>query len=144
MNESPPVRRPFRVLVVEDNPHVAELIVDGLDGAARRELGGRIQFEFDVVADGQIALEHARDHAPDLVICDIYMPVLDGASLIKRLRNTPEMANLPVLALSAGGQEARVAAKEAGANHFLDKPVRLSEVLEAALRLLEVPKIIIG
>ena len=125
-----------RILVVEDNPHVAELIVDGLDGASRRELGGRVTFDFDIVNDGQIALEHVRTTIPDLVICDIYMPILDGATLIKRLRTMELLANVPVLALSAGGDTARAAALEAGANAFLDKPVRLQEVLEVSLRLL--------
>lgn len=132
-----PERAAVRVLVVEDNPHVAELIVDGLDGASRRELGGRVAFEFDIVNDGQIALEHVRTSIPDLVICDIYMPILDGASLIKRLRSSELLANVPVLALSAGGDHARALALEAGANAFLDKPVRLQEVLEHALRLLD-------
>ena len=49
--------RIVRVLLIEDNPHVAELITDGLDGAARREMGGRVAFIFDVVGDGQMALE---------------------------------------------------------------------------------------
>ncbi len=129
-------RTAVRVLVVEDNPHVAELIVDGLDGASRRELGGKVQFEFDIVHDGQIALEHIRTTIPDLIICDIYMPILDGASLIKRLRHSDVLAAVPVLALSAGGETARAAALEAGANAFLDKPVRLQEVLELALQLL--------
>lgn len=132
-----PEKAAVRVLVVEDNPHVAELIVDGLDGASRRELGGRVAFEFDIVNDGQIALEHVRTSIPDLVICDIYMPILDGASLIKRLRSSELLANVPVLALSAGGDHARAIALEAGANAFLDKPVRLQEVLEHALRLLD-------
>ncbi len=137
MDEPAPTKTAVRILVVEDNPHVAELIVDGLDGASRRELGGRVTFEFDTVNDGQIALEHVRTSIPDLVICDIYMPILDGASLIKRLRNMELLANVPVLALSAGGDTARAAALEAGANAFLDKPVRLQEVLEVSLRLLD-------
>ena len=137
MDEPAPTKTAVRILVVEDNPHVAELIVDGLDGASRRELGGRVTFEFDTVNDGQIALEHVRTSIPDLVICDIYMPILDGASLIKRLRNMELLASVPVLALSAGGDTARAAALEAGANAFLDKPVRLQEVLEVSLRLLD-------
>lgn len=137
MDEPAPTKTAVRILVVEDNPHVAELIVDGLDGASRRELGGRVTFEFDTVNDGQIALEHVRTSIPDLVICDIYMPILDGASLIKRLRNMELLSSVPVLALSAGGDTARAAALEAGANAFLDKPVRLQEVLEVSLRLLD-------
>ena len=49
--------RIVRVLLVEDNPHVAELITDGLDGAAGRDLGGRVAFIFDGVGDRQIPLK---------------------------------------------------------------------------------------
>jgi CheY-like chemotaxis protein len=131
--ESP---RIVRVLLIEDNPHVAELITDGLDGAARREMGGRIAFIFDVVGDGQMALERLQQVEPDLIICDVYMPVMDGAQFIKHLRAHPQAAKTPVIALSAGGPPAREAAMSAGADVFLDKPIRLNEVLTAAGKLL--------
>ncbi len=56
--------RTLRVLLLEDNPHVAELICDGLDGAARREMGGRIGVVFEVVGDGQMALDRLAQVAP--------------------------------------------------------------------------------
>ena len=85
-------RRPriVRVLLVEDNPHVAELITDGLDGAARRELAGQVAFIFDVVGDGQMALERlaAGRARPDHL--DVYMPVMDGAQFLRHLRARPQ------------------------------------------------------
>jgi CheY-like chemotaxis protein len=131
--ESPKI---YRVLLVEDNPHVAELITDGLDGAARRELGGRVAFVFDVVGDGQMALDRLEDIEPDLIIVDVYMPVMDGASFLRHLRAHPQTTRTPVIALSAGGPAAREAAMAAGADVFLDKPLRLAEVLGAASKLL--------
>lgn len=131
--------RIVRVLLVEDNPHVAELITDGLDGAARRDMGGRIAFVFDVCGDGQAALERLRTIEPELIILDVYMPVMDGAQLLRHLRQNAQTANTPVIALSAGGQQAREAAMHAGANVFLDKPIRLNEILAAAGRLLAHP-----
>ena len=128
--------RIVRVLLVEDNPHVAELITDGLDGAARRELRGRITFIFDVVGDGQMALERLRTVEPDLIICDVYMPVMDGAQFLRHLRASPNLAATPVIALSAGGQAAREAAMQAGANIFLDKPIHLRDVLRSVGQLL--------
>ena len=128
--------RIVRVLLIEDNPHVAELICDGLDGAARRELGGKIAFIFDVVGDGQMAIDRLQQIEPDLIICDVYMPVMDGAQFLRHLRAQPQSAKTPVIALSAGGPPAREAAMGAGANVFLDKPIRLNEVLNAAGRLL--------
>jgi len=129
--------RIVRVLLVEDNPHVAELICDGLDGAARRELGGRVAFVFDVVGDGQMALDRLQQVEPDLIICDVYMPVMDGAQFLRHLR--AHHKSTPVIALSAGGPAAREAALAAGANVFLDKPIRLNEVLRAAATLLNPP-----
>ncbi len=131
--------RLVHVLLVEDNPHVAELITDGLDGAARREMGGRVAFSFDVVGDGQLALERLAANAttsPDLIILDVYMPVMDGASFLRHLRADERAHKIPVIALSAGGLAAREAAMDAGADVFLDKPLRLNEVLAAATKLL--------
>jgi CheY-like chemotaxis protein len=132
MSDQPKV---VHVLLVEDNPHVAELIADGLDGAARREMAGRVAFVFDVVGDGQMALERLLTVQPDLIILDVYMPVMDGASFLRHVRARPETNQTPVIALSAGGPSAREAAMSAGANVFLDKPLRLNEVLAAASKL---------
>lgn len=128
--------RPIRVLLVEDNPHVAELITDGLEGAARRDLHGRVAFVFDVCGDGQAALERVEQAAPDLIILDVYMPVMDGAQFLRILRTREHLAKTPVIALSAGGIAARESAMAAGADVYLDKPIRLSEVMEAAAKLL--------
>jgi CheY-like chemotaxis protein len=136
MQSEPELPRIVRVLLIEDNPHVAELITDGLDGAARRELDGRLAFIFDVVGDGQMALDRLDHVDPDLIILDVYMPVMDGAAFLRHLRARPKQSDTPVLALSAGGPAAREAAMSAGADIFLDKPLKLNEVLQAALDLL--------
>jgi CheY-like chemotaxis protein len=128
--------RIVRVLLVEDNPHVAELITDGLDGAARRDMAGKVMFIFDVVGDGQMGLERLQTVQPDLIILDVYMPVMDGAQFLRHVRARPETAKTPVIALSAGGPSAREMAIAAGADVFLDKPLRLNEVLGAAAKLL--------
>ncbi len=135
----PEATRIVRVLLIEDNPHVAELICDGLDGAARREMAGRIAFIFDVVGDGQMALDRLQQVEPDLIICDVYMPVMDGAQFLRHLRGQPQSRATPVIALSAGGPAARDAAMSAGANVFLDKPIRLNEVLRSVGELLGTP-----
>jgi len=140
MQSEPELPRIVRVLLIEDNPHVAELITDGLDGAARRELDGRLAFIFDVVGDGQMALDRLDHVDPDLIILDVYMPVMDGAAFLRHLRGRKQQSSTPVLALSAGGPAAREAAMSAGADIFLDKPLKLNEVLQAALDLLSPAK----
>jgi len=66
--------------------------------------------------------------------------VMDGAAFLRHLRARPQQASTPVIALSAGGEAAREAAMAAGADVFLDKPLRLNEVMAAAVRLLSTPR----
>lgn len=139
-------KRIVHVLLVEDNPHVAELICDGLEGAARRELGGKVAFTFDLCGNGQLALDRMRKAPPDLIILDVYMPVMDGAQFLRHVRalqtdgaaGASEQRRVPVIALSAGGPQAREAALTAGADVYLDKPIRLFEVVRQATRLLNI------
>ncbi len=129
----------MRVLVVEDNPHVANLIRDGLSGNVRRESAGRVQFEFEFARDGREAKEKALSARYDLLIIDIYLPVLDGSQVIKAVRANEGTAQLPIVAMSAGGSPARASAIAAGADFFLDKPMRLVDIVET-IRKLTAPK----
>jgi CheY-like chemotaxis protein len=131
-------KRIVHVLLVEDNPHVAELITDGLEGAARRDLGGKVSFTFDLCDNGQLALDRLRKAPPDLIIMDVYMPVMDGAQFLRHVRSLDTEMRIPVIALSAGGPAAREAALAAGADVYLDKPIRLAEVFKQATKLLEI------
>ena len=132
------VSRLFRVLVVEDNKHVAELIQDGLRGSSRRDLGGRVSFVFRSAEDGRQAIEILRRETFDALIIDVYLPVLDGPKVIHTARTELGLTDLPIIAVSAGGDSARRSALEAGANIFLDKPMRLRQVIETMQRLLAV------
>ena len=130
------VSRIFRVLVVEDNRHVANLIHDGLRGSARREFGGGVQFAVRSAEDGRQAIEILRREKFDALIVDIYLPVLDGARVIQAARTELDLGNLAIIAVSAGGEAARKSALEAGANIFLDKPMRLRQVIDTIHKLL--------
>jgi uncharacterized protein (TIGR02266 family) len=130
------VARTLRVLVVEDNPHVATLIREGLQGSGRRELAGRVTFRFTHAVNGQEALEALSSGEPfDILIIDIYLPILDGVQVIREVRRRPELAKVPIVAVSAGGATARGAALEAGADFFLDKPMRLIDVMKTLRQL---------
>src|SRR5262249_52522335 len=67
--------RLLRVLVVEDNHHVAELIQQGLTGATRRDFGGGITFSFRNAEDGRAAIALLREEEFDAAIIDVYLPV---------------------------------------------------------------------
>jgi uncharacterized protein (TIGR02266 family) len=130
------VSRLYRVLVVEDNKHVASLINDGLKGASRREFGGGVTFAIRNAEDGRQAVEMLRRETFDALIVDVYLPVIDGARVIQTARGELGLVELPIIAVSAGGDQARKSALEAGANIFLDKPMRLRQVIETIQKLL--------
>ena len=124
------VTKVIRVLVVEDNPHVSELIRDGLRGSSRRSFGEELAFQFTTAENGHEALELLRTETYDAMIIDVYLPILDGPHVIAEARQRLGLGDLPIIAVSAGGDSARASALNAGANIFLDKPMRLRQVIE--------------
>lgn len=130
------VSRTFRVLVVEDNRHVAALIQEGLRGSTRRDFGDSVSFTFRNAEDGRAAVELLRRETFDALIIDVYLPILDGPKVISQCRTELGLAELPIIAVSAGGDAARRSALDAGANIFLDKPMRLRQVIDTIRRLL--------
>jgi CheY-like chemotaxis protein len=135
-NDPELIARIMTVLVVEDNPHVAQLIRDGLTGGTKRELGERVSFVFHGAANGREALEVLRAQTIDLLIVDVYLPVMDGPHVIREVRRDAALAKLPIIAVSAGGAPARASAIAAGADFFLDKPMRLADVVATMRRLM--------
>ncbi len=125
------------VLIVEDNKHVCELVRQGLAGSTRREMRD-VTFTFATAEDGAEALELLRTRSFDAAIVDVYLPVLDGPTLIQQARTALGLTKLPIITMSAGGAPARSAALRAGASVFLDKPVRLRDVVATMRQLLAV------
>ncbi|HEY3801788.1 MAG TPA: response regulator [Kofleriaceae bacterium] len=130
------VSRLFHVLVVEDNHHVATLIQDGLKGSARRDFGGGVSFVVRQAEDGRQAVEILKKDPFDALIIDVYLPIMDGAKVIATARGELGLVNLPIIAVSAGGDAARRSALDAGANIFLDKPMRLRQVIDTIQKLI--------
>lgn len=123
------IGRVVNVLIVEDNRHVVNLIRDGLR-LGRQRLGAAT-FRFHTATDGATALELLDKHQFDAAIVDMFLPVVDGETLITAIRSRPASQYLKVVAISAGGREAADAALGAGADRFLSKPIRLREVADA-------------
>jgi uncharacterized protein (TIGR02266 family) len=127
-DRDPDVVKPtLRVLVVEDNPHIAQLLRHGL-GDDRSQVD--IAFDCKFASDGRAALQILGEQRFDVLIVDIYLPVLDGAGVITAVRKQPAMTTLPIIAVSGGGDAARRSAMAAGATLFIEKPMRLKQVLE--------------
>jgi CheY-like chemotaxis protein len=121
--------RAVRVLVVEDNLHAAQLIEDGLHLAARRWLGGRIAFHVPRMAMVADAIAFLRKKSIDALITDVYLSGDHGAALIEYVRAEPSLRGIPVIAISAGHDTiTRDAVMVAGADHFLQKPLRFQEI----------------
>ncbi len=125
-----------RVLIVEDNPHIIEMYSYVLKKLAASEFKGGQPIEVHFAPDGHAALMMLADSSFSLVMTDLYMPVLDGFQLLEKMRATPRLAQVPVVAISAGGQDARDRAMKLGVNVFLKKPVRFAEVMDTVKQLL--------
>jgi uncharacterized protein (TIGR02266 family) len=136
-NDPTLLKRTLRVLVVEDNQHVADLIASSLGRSSAHGLGPNVAFDLRTAKDGREALEILRVDHFDAVIVDIYLPVLDGASVISALRGELGKRQLPIIAVSAGGDSARQMAMQAGADIFIDKPMRLRQVVETMRKLMK-------
>ena len=95
------------------------------------------RFEVETACHGEEALEKARKMCqdgcpPDLVLCDIMMPRLDGFGVLRLLRSDADLASVPVVLLSArAGEEARIEGLEAGADGYITKPFSARELLSS-------------
>jgi signal transduction histidine kinase len=107
------------VLVVEDNPDLRAFIADLLGDS----------YNVSVAADGQEGLERAHALQPDLIVTDIMMPRLSGDQMIRALRESGSMADLPVLLLTArADEEMRIGLLVNGGQDYLTKPFQPREL----------------
>ncbi len=133
------VARVVRVLVAEDNPHISELICNGLGASAKRTFGDALMFNFATAENGASAIELLRTSPFDVAIIDLFLPILDGVRVIDLARGDLGLVDLPIIAISAAGETARSSALAAGANLYLEKPMRLREVLDSMRQLVLQP-----
>jgi two-component system alkaline phosphatase synthesis response regulator PhoP len=88
-------------------------------------------------SNGMTGLRMANEEKPDLLILDVMLPGLDGFEICSRLRADPQTATLPVIMLSAKGQDAdKATGLKVGANEYLTKPVDRAVLLEKLTSLL--------
>lgn len=110
-----------QVLLIEDEPHIAEAI---------RFILSRAGWGVSVLGDGAQALQRIAEEGPDAVILDLMLPGRSGLEILADLRADADLSELPVLMLSARGQgRDREAAARAGATDFLAKPFANADVL---------------
>ena len=108
------------ILVVEDEEALATLVQYNLD-----KEGCRV----DVCADGEEAMIRIDEKLPDLVVLDWMLPSVSGIEVCRRLRQRPATRNLPIIMLTARGEETdRVRGLDTGADDYIVKPFAMSEL----------------
>jgi len=112
-----------KILIIEDNTDIRENVVEIL------ELAGYIVFEAD---NGKAGIELAVKNLPDVILCDIMMPELDGYSVLYMLNKNPETATIPFIFLTAKAERIdQRKGMEMGADDYLTKPFDDMELLSA-------------
>ena len=121
--------KPKTILICDDDP----LLVDLLE----YRLASR-GYAVAVAEDGGKALRRLQEMTPDAILLDAMMPVIDGYEVLRKIRENPETAQIPVIMLTARKQEQDIVmALELGANDYLVKPFIPEELVARLGRLLE-------
>lgn len=117
-----------KILLVEDNETNRDML-------SRRLL--KRGYEVVIAVDGESGLSLAESEAPDLVLMDMSLPILDGWEVTRRLKAAPATRHIPVIALTAHAMSSdRDEALEAGCDDYDTKPIELARLLEKIQALL--------
>jgi two-component system phosphate regulon response regulator PhoB len=112
---------PKRVLVVDDEPDLVDLVCFNLSEAG---------YQADSALSGREAMERLERSRPDLLVLDLMLPDLEGTEICRRVRAEPRLRSLPVLMLTARSEEVdRVVGFEVGADDYLTKPFSPRELV---------------
>ena len=114
----------LRVLIVEDE----EALIEPLKYNFTKE-----GYIVDTAQDGEIALDKIFNKPPELILLDWMLPKISGMDLCKRIRNNKETKNIPIIMLTARGEENdRIQGLEMGADDYVTKPFSINELLARA------------
>lgn len=117
-----------KVLVVDDQPKIVELIADALTGAG---------YEVCSARDGQAGLDLIATETPDLLILDLNIPVLPGVEVLRKLRSQPETQHLPVIVLTGRAEQGDMLdCWMGGADRYLTKPCSMKELINTVAGML--------
>ena len=123
-----------RILIIEDDRDIVELVRYNLS---------KESFQVSAAADGSAGLATVKKSPPDLLLLDLMLPKLSGLEICKEIRRDPSLNRLPILMLTARGDEAdRVVGLEMGADDYVTKPFSPRELVarvKALLRRAEPP-----
>ncbi len=110
------------ILIIDDAVHIRRLVARMLEQSGFKTLQAE---------DGLEGLNLLREHKPDVVTCDISMPLMDGYQFLVAAKKDPETRHIPIIVVTAIGQEDEVAKANAmGADAYLTKPFSSSNLIE--------------
>lgn len=122
------MRERRRILLVDDTETILLFLKTLLAGQG---------FDFLTAKNGAEAVERTRRERPDLVLLDIFMPVMDGIEACRVMKGDPELKNIPVVIVTARSEAENVErCLEAGCDDYVFKPIRKLELLDKINRLL--------
>ena len=112
-----------KILVIEDHPQMRRNVTTILTMEGYQAISAE---------NGLLGLAAAREHQPDMIICDVMMPELDGLGVLTAVRADESIANIPFIFLTARGEklDQRIG-MNLGADDYLSKPVEHSELMAA-------------
>lgn len=112
-----------KVLIIEDENQTRQLFFESLEAEGFHPIEAE---------NGAVGLQLARKHLPDVIVCDVIMPELDGYGVLEALRQSPETSIIPFIFLTAKWEKVDFRrAMELGADDYLTKPCRLDHLTEA-------------
>ncbi len=121
------MEKKYKILAVDDEPHIRRLVQVNLE---------RHGYEVITATDGKDALEKIATEKPDLVVCDVMMPYMDGFEVLQTLRKNADTRELPVIMLTAKAQDADVfKGWQSGADLYLTKPFNPMELISFVKRI---------
>ena len=116
------------ILIVDDDPDLANIM---------RMMLSHAGFEAHSVLSGQEALEWLEGRTPDLILLDLMMPDINGFTILRKVRSSEIIKNLPVVILTAkADQKTRMESQSAGADAFLTKPINSKTLIDHVRRAL--------
>ncbi|WP_019230408.1 response regulator [Sedimentibacter sp. B4] len=121
----------LKVLIIDDNKDLTEIMCDLIGFLGHKTICSQ---------DGKVGIAMAKEHHPDVIICDIGLPVMDGYEVAQQMRKDDEIKETFLIALSGyAGPEDRKRSREAGFDRHLAKPADISAIerviAEAAMRI---------
>jgi len=118
-----------KILLIEDEPYQVMMVKFRLEAN---------NFDFISACNGEEGLKKSYEEKPDLILLDLFMPIIDGYEVCRRLRRNPKTKNIPIILFTASaGPDIREKYSDYGANDYIIKPFESAELVAKINALLE-------